>query len=84
MAILDIKEIAYLKNSEMLAQKIDKIKAALHGIGCAATFPSCIYVEKNEMSFELRISFPLPYFRSVGNLKAKPGENFPPAKKSKK
>jgi hypothetical protein len=80
MVALDFEDIIYFKDSEMLLQKIEKIKTTLHKMSCVTIFPSKIYIENDEMSFDIRISFPLPYFLSVGNLNAEPGENLSPVK----
>jgi hypothetical protein len=80
MAALDFKDIIYFKDSELLLQKIKEIETMLHEMNCVTIFPSKIYIENDEMSFDLRVSFPLPYFLSVGNLNTEPGENLPPVK----
>jgi TATA-box binding protein (TBP) (component of TFIID and TFIIIB) len=84
MVFSNIEETVYLKDSEALSRKIEEIETALHNMNCATKISSEIYVENNEMSFDLRISFSLTHLRSVENLNDEPGENLPPAKYDKK
>jgi len=74
MLFYKIEEIGYLKDSEMLFQKIEKIKAMAHEMGCAADVPSSICIENSEMVFNLRISIPLLHALSVENLNSDNGE----------
>jgi hypothetical protein len=52
------EEIAYLKNSEQLLQKIENIKTMLHEINCTAGISS-IRLNDNILRLNLDISFPV-------------------------
>jgi len=52
------EEIAYLKNSEQILQKIENIKTMLHEMNCTAGISS-VRFQDNIMSLELQISFPV-------------------------
>ena len=50
------EEIAYLKNSEQMLQKIEKIKTMLYKIDCTAAISS-IRFQDNILRLNLEISF---------------------------
>jgi len=52
------EEIVYLKNSELISQKIEDIKKMLHEINCA-TGISSIRFQDNILRLNLEISFPV-------------------------
>jgi len=52
------EEIAYLKDSDLILQKIEKIKVMLQEINCT-TGISSINFQDNIMKIDLRISFPV-------------------------
>jgi hypothetical protein len=60
MVLNDFNEITYLKDSEILLQKINEIKNVLHNTNCTTKLVTGIFVKKNEIHFDLRITFPLP------------------------
>jgi len=58
MVLFKIEEIASLKNSEPLLQKIEEIKTVLKEINVNIEKRSSFVYEKNVMEFEAKISFP--------------------------
>jgi len=58
MVLIKMEEIACLKNSEPLLQKIEKIKTALQEMNVNVEIRSNFIYEKNVMEFEAKISFP--------------------------
>jgi len=58
MEVYDFNEIVYLKNSDVLLQKLEKIKNTLHEMGITFEDPSWIQINDNKISFHIKISFP--------------------------
>ena len=59
MNINGYEELAYLKNSDSLLKEIKKIEKTINDAGYSSDINPRFYLENNQLSFDLKVSFPL-------------------------